>query len=480
MSVQVRPQTRLAAALVAAGVVSAASVAAMPAARELPTVSMDVANASAITDALSSFGKGVEVASSLVGIHVDATISVPFEATLALMAAQQHPELAPNVLSYLVQRFVNPAVGPPITAYPWLTEQTAALVASLLPYPLGPSATDIGLVNEARFDFADLFNGVLGQLPDPIPGYQAVQDVMNDTTLGGALVAGQLAARAPLYMAWSTANYLGNLPVNIEASLESAIATPDQIPGLVSNLVYGLLSPDAQVGLFGQLLNQAVDPFTWLPAPIGYSSDAAVGLANQLRAVVAGVMNVALSLLPAPVTPSALPTPTAPGAQPPYSVGAGKGATTPDALPTASVAIADAVTLAPVTEQPSAATLSRTLAQPTPTTPDADAVVTAPDDVATAASTVVDPPSAPKDDESAPKDAEKAKNVKDVKAGKDVDEKALPGKAKQPETTKDQPTRPSTTDDHATSVKAEPVKAEPASAAKESSVGTDHSTGDAG
>jgi hypothetical protein len=330
MSTSVRPQTTFAVALLAAGVVSAASMVSAPA---HPTISVDVANASAITDVLASLGKSVEVASSLVGIHVDATISVPFEATLAVMAAQQHPELAGNVLSYLVQRFVNPAVGAPITAYPFLTEQTAALVASLLPYPLGPSATDIGLVNEARFAFADVFNSVLGQLPDPLPGYHAVQDVMNNTALGGAVVAGQLAARAPLYMAWSAANYLGNLPVNVEASLEQAIQTPDQIPGLVSNLVYGLLSPDAKVGLFGQLLDNVVDPFTWLPAPIGFGSTTAVGLANQVRAVVADVVNRVLALLPAPVTPSALPVPTAPGAQPPYAVDAGKGAVTTDPAP---------------------------------------------------------------------------------------------------------------------------------------------------
>jgi hypothetical protein len=109
----------------------------MPEHRVLPTISVDVDNASAITDAVYGFGQGVGVLSSLVGIHVDAAISLPFEATLAVMAAAQHPELAPNVLSYLVQRFVNPAVGPPIAAYPWETEQTFAVIASLLPYPLG-------------------------------------------------------------------------------------------------------------------------------------------------------------------------------------------------------------------------------------------------------------------------------------------------------------------------------------------------------
>ena len=337
MSIAVSPHTRFAAALIAAGVVSAASVVGMP---EHRSVSIDVANASAITDALYSFGKGVEVASSLVGIHVDAVVSVPFEASLAVMAAAQHPELGSSVLSYLVQRFVNPSIGAPFVAYPFETEQAVSLLGSLLPQPLP------GMVNEAGKEFAAAFDNVLKHLGDPVPGYGAVQDVMNDTALGGAVVAGQLAVRAPVYMAWNTVNYLGNLPVNVEASIESAIAKPSQIPGLVSNLVYGLLSPNADVGLLGQLLNNAVDPFTWLPAPIGYSSTAA-GLANQIRDAVTHLVNTALSMLPTPVTPSALPAVTAPQGQPTYSVGAGKGATTPDALPKASVALADSVVVAP-------------------------------------------------------------------------------------------------------------------------------------
>ena len=185
MAVSVCPQTRFAAALVAAGVVSAASVVDLPAHRTLPTMSIDVVNASAITDALLTLGDGVGFLSSMVGIHVDATISVPFEATLAIMAAAQNPELGPNVLSYLVQRFVNPAVGDPIHAYPYDTEQAFAVLATLFPYPLGPSATEPGLINEARLAFADVFNSVLGQLPDPMPGFDAVQAVMNNTALGG-------------------------------------------------------------------------------------------------------------------------------------------------------------------------------------------------------------------------------------------------------------------------------------------------------
>jgi hypothetical protein len=308
MSASVRPQTQFAAALIAAGVVSAAAVVGMP---QHPALSIDVANASAVTDTLYGLGDGVGFLSSMVGIHVDATVSLPFEATLALLAAAQHPELTPNVLSYLVQRFVNPSVGDPIHAYPYDTEQAFAVLATLFPYPLGPSATQPGLVNEARLAFADVFNSVLGQLPDPLPGYDAVQDVMNDTVLGGTIEAGQQAVRAPLYMAWNTANYLGYLPANVEATVESAIATPNQIPGLASNLVYGLLVPDPKVGLVGQLLDNAVDPFTWLPKPIGQSADPDVGLANQTRKVIDAAANGLLSVLPKPVKPTAAQSPPA-------------------------------------------------------------------------------------------------------------------------------------------------------------------------
>lgn len=303
--------TKLAAAVLAAGVVTTTSVANLPGPQRLPSVSIAVANASAVTDAVYGLGDGVGFLTSMVGIHVDATVSLPFEATLVALAAAQDPTVAPNVLSYLVQRFVNPAVGDPIHAYPYDTEQAFAVLATLFPYPLGSSVTEPGLVNEARLAFAAAFNSVLGQLPDPIPGYDAVRDVMTDTVLGGTVVAAQLAARAPLYMAWNIANYLGYLPANLEATFESAIADPGQIPGLTSNLVYGLLSPDPKVGLFGQLLDDVVHPLTWLPAPIGQSTNRTAGLANEIRAGINDTTNGILSVLPAPVKPVAAQDPPA-------------------------------------------------------------------------------------------------------------------------------------------------------------------------
>ena len=49
---------------------------------------------------------------------------------------------------------------------------------------------------------------------------------MNDTVLGGLVVAAHLTARAPMNMVWNTANYLGYLPANVGAVVESALADP--------------------------------------------------------------------------------------------------------------------------------------------------------------------------------------------------------------------------------------------------------------
>jgi len=456
-SVSARPHTRFVAALVAAGVVSAATVVRMP---EPPAISADVANASVITDALYGLGLGVGVLSSTVGIHVDATISLPFEATLAVLAAAEHPELGPNVLSYLVQRFVNPAVGGPIDAYPWEFRQTIAVLAGLLPYPLGPSASEQGFILAASQAVADAFNGVLGQLPDPLPGLAAVNDVRHDTVLGRTVFAGQLAARAPLYAVWNTVNYLGMLPANLVAAFESALQSPNQIPGLISYLVHGLLSPDPEVGLLGKLLDNVVDPFTWLPGPIGHASGTAVGLANQIRNVIAGVLNGLLSFLPPPVRPSALPPSDA--AQtvlngPP----AAQNSFAPDSLRSASLTVVDGVTLTSATPDEKRDDTAST--PQTPQEPEDDDVAAGPDAVATVTAA---------DDELAAGVGEADGSVESENAdAEDAEAKVRPDQVKRgnDDPLKGAVTRRPTRHDHTTTATAEPgetekVKAEQGSA----------------
>jgi hypothetical protein len=164
-----------------------------------------------------------------------------------------------------------------------------------------------------------------------------VHAVMTDTLLGGLVTAAHLAVRAPLNMAWHIANYVAYLPADVEATLESAIGEPSAVPGLVSHLLTGALSPDPRVGLVGKLLDDAVDPFTWLPAPVGYASEADPGWAYGARDAVAGAVDGMLSFLPAPVTPAALPPGTG-AVLGPRDDSVGKGPRTTERAKTAKTA----------------------------------------------------------------------------------------------------------------------------------------------
>jgi hypothetical protein len=294
----VRPQTRFAAALVAAGVVSAASVVGVPEEyRALPAINADVANASVITDALFDLGYAVDAVASGAAWTSDAASSLPFEAFTAIAIAAQDPSLSPNLLSWLVQRYVNPSDDYLPFTYPYEIKYDSILpLAELLPSPIGSSIIDA--VNQ----FADLINNALSGLPSSAPGVAATSAFWG-SDVGRVVLAANQAVTAPVWMMYETAFYLGYLPYDLEATFESAIREPSEIPGLVSNLVYYLLSPDPEYGLLGGLLYYATLPLTTLPGPIGE-------VATNLRAGIAEGINNVLSLLPAPISPTPFPSPS--------------------------------------------------------------------------------------------------------------------------------------------------------------------------
>ena len=115
----VRPQTKFAAALVAAGVVSAASLVAVPENRSLPVLNIDVAKASVITDALWGLGNAVNAVAVGLAIASDASSSLPFDVSTAIALAAQNPSIGPNLLSWLIQRYTNPSENYPPYTYPW-------------------------------------------------------------------------------------------------------------------------------------------------------------------------------------------------------------------------------------------------------------------------------------------------------------------------------------------------------------------------
>ena len=321
--VVVRPQTKFAAALLAAGVVSAASIVGVPENRDLPTVHVDVANASAVTDALFRLGDAVGGVDTAVALPFYAALSLPFDATAAIAVAAQNPSLTPSVLSWLVQRYVNPSDAYGRYTYPWSFKVGfIEELASVLPYPVGQNVVDA--VNQ----IADAIGGVLAGLPNSDPGTVAANAFWY-TDIGRTVQAASYAVTAPVNALYDTVKFLGYLPANLEVAVEAAAQDPSKIPGLLSGLVYRLASPSN--GLLGSLMYYATSPLTSLPGPIGELAT------NIVKAVSNGITGV-LSQLPVPIdVPRHLAT----------EVSAPSEATTVEAssVPTASLAVAGGITL---------------------------------------------------------------------------------------------------------------------------------------
>lgn len=288
-AVSIRPQTKFAAALVAAGVVSAASIVGVPEYRGLPAITTDVANASVVTDALYKLGDAVNGVAAGVTIALDGAFSLPFDALTAIAAAAQNPSLSPNVLSWLVQRYVNPSASYMPYTYAWdIRAYSIEPLAELLPNPFGPA-----IINAVE-QISDAIGGALAHLPSSAPGVDAT-DAFWGTDIGRTLAAVNYAITAPVWMLYNTVYYLGYLPADLEATFESAIRNPSEVPGLVSNLVYGLLSPS--YGLLGGLLDAAARPFNTLPGPIGE-------LASSVFTAISDSVDHLLSRLPDPISPN--------------------------------------------------------------------------------------------------------------------------------------------------------------------------------
>ncbi|HEX7825646.1 MAG TPA: hypothetical protein VF477_12140, partial [Mycobacterium sp.] len=321
--VVVRPQTKFAAALLAAGVVSAASIVGVPDNRDLRTINVGVANASVITDALYRLGDAVGAVDTGVALPFYAALSLPFDATAAIAVAALNPSLTPSVLSWLVQRYVNPSDDYGRYTYPWSYKVGAIEhLANVLPYPVGQNVIDA--INQ----IANAIGGVLAGLPSPNPG-QSATNVFWDSDIGRTVQAASYAVTAPVNLFYSTVSYLGYLPANLEAAVEAAAQDPSKIPGLVSNLVYRLVSPSN--GLLGTLVYYSTASLTSLPGPIGQLAT------NVVKAISNGIDGV-LSQLPAPINPPRQLT---------TEVSTPSAATSVEAnsVPTASLAVAGGITL---------------------------------------------------------------------------------------------------------------------------------------
>ncbi|SEB23148.1 hypothetical protein SAMN04488580_112138 [Mycobacterium sp. 283mftsu] len=294
-SVRLMP-TKLAAAALAAGVVAAgASIGA--AERVVPTIEANVVPTSLITDALAGAGWIVDGLAASVAIPIEAVVSLPFDALTAIAISVQHPAYAPSVLSWLVNRYANPAESYPHYTFPWDFKANAiGNIALGLPYPIGPSTTQLGLINSIADGIANVIGAALGGLPDPSTGV-AASDAFWATTPGRIVSSLNNVPLAPVWAAWDVVDYVGFLPYNVAATIESAIKSPQDIPGLVSNLVYGLLGSDTEGGLAGYLIHDLTYPLTTLPGPVGQFATGVVANLQQ------GLDNL-LANLPAPIPPA--------------------------------------------------------------------------------------------------------------------------------------------------------------------------------
>lgn len=296
MSVTVRPHTKMMSAVLAAGVVVAAAPAWVPEAQEAAaTVSTQaVQPAGFISDFLENIGYTVAGIGNSIVIPIDAAISAPFDAFSALLVGLQTSEYRNDVASWLVNRYLNPSDLYADQGDYWIftypnefKDYGLGNLIALLP----PSA-QAAITNFVN-GIADRINSVLGDLADPVTGDAVMNSFFWDTGIGRVVNSVNAIPMAPIRAILDTVNYAGWLPYELFSTLEAAVQDPRDIPGLISNLAWGLLG---EYGLLGNVIHDLSFPVTNLPGLIGQIS-------TQIVNGVYKLLNGVLSLLPDPVSP---------------------------------------------------------------------------------------------------------------------------------------------------------------------------------
>ena len=322
MFLSARPHTKLAAAVLTAGMVATAPAIVGAGPESMRSLSnAGVQPASFVTDVLNNAGSVVSAAASAVLIGTDLVLGlnyywddadfgwgVPFNPVFWAAAFSDNPRSA---LSYLLQTYLNPSdnyVDPsnttiPYYAYPWYLKNDVILqLVNVLPAPLAAPIT------QAINNVANGINHAFANLADPTPAITAMWQLYN-TPIGRLIYAAQDVIALPVTLAAAVTYYLAYLPADLEATFESAIQHPADIPGLLSHLVYGALDPDLYQGLLGNLTYNLVKPLFFLPPPTGDSGfGTRDGLAWSLYSHFVDTVNHLLSYLPTPITPTPLPS----------------------------------------------------------------------------------------------------------------------------------------------------------------------------
>jgi hypothetical protein len=287
--------TKLAAAIVAAGVASTGAVVALPDDRvTTPVISAEVQPASFITDVLYTFGDVVSGTVGMISALADAQTSLPFDfSTVGLIALNlEDPTLRDSLFSWAIQRYLNPSDSYPYGSFAQDFKSELQFALGFLPPSLYTAAYNA--INEVANAIGETFETAL---LDPVFGDDATTAFWFDDPLGQTIYAARLAAVAPIYLNYNVVDYFAYLPAVLEATFESALRDPSEIPGLISNLVWETVG--YPWSLFNRVVYPLVAPIIALPGPFG---DITVDILQGVHNVIAGV----LDLLPTPVEPTPL------------------------------------------------------------------------------------------------------------------------------------------------------------------------------
>ena len=309
--------TKLAAAVLAAGLVAGGATATLPVAGEPAARAVEVANASTVTDLLLSLGDIPYGITAAVTYGLEAVWALPFDVVSAALVGLQDPGLTPSLVSWLVQRYANPSNDHFIAdfdsggyhrtgkwfSYPWALLSAVELVATTVPLIGVPIAQSIDRVGH------EIGAVIEGALPDPDPGGVAFE-AFEYTELGRAIAVLKLVGAGPLWAVRHFVEYVAHLPADLEATVEAAAADPTQLGGLVSWLAHELLNPGLLIGgdpgLLGRIAWDLVYPVAALPSPLG-----TLAMVGYLALAIPSTL--VLAQLPMPVNPYRLLAPGDPG-----------------------------------------------------------------------------------------------------------------------------------------------------------------------
>lgn len=258
MDLALRPYVTTGLAIVGAAVVAAAPVTAPVAQVAPPARTVAVAPTSLITDFLGKVGESVYAAGESVRVATDAVIGLPFDVTLLAGLAVHDPALAQSLGSFLVHHYLDPDSFA-FTSTVWLFRtRVIEPLAALLPAPLGPSSADPGLVLDLVATVTAPLAGVLAALPDPGAGHSAYDTALWETVPGRLLMAVRQALVAPVFSLVNAVEWLGAAPEQVAKLIETAIASPADIPGLLSQAVHSIADPNT-----ASLIGLLMQPFLW-------------------------------------------------------------------------------------------------------------------------------------------------------------------------------------------------------------------------